>query len=518
MSVTRTSRQASSPASNVSMALAADRLGVPAVVFFVMSAATPLTVVAGVVTTGYAITGITGLPVAFVVIGAVLALFCVGYVSMARRVANAGAFYAYISRGIGRPVGVAGAWVALIAYNALQVGLYGVVGAAAAPLLSAWFGIDAAWWVIALFAWAIVAVLGLQHVDVNGRVLAVLLVTEVAVILVYSLVFVANPAGGSISFDTLDPSALFTPGVGAILALGVLGFVGFEGAVVYSEEARDPHRTVRIASYVAVGVIAGLYTLSSWAMSVATGPDQIVAQSQAQSSELIFTLAGTHLGGTVVDIGHALFVTSVLAAMISFHNTTARYIFALGRERVLPEVLGRTSPRTSSPKLGSILQSLVGLVVIALYAVGGWDPVVQLFFWGGTTGGLGVLALITATSIAIIVYFLKHPTEDTVWHRLIAPVLAALALITVLALALINFATLLGVEPTSPLRWGIPSAYVVIALLGIIWALILNVRRPDVYAAIGLGAKSATVKTSTRPADGRDAPDQPDFDWTGERR
>src|SRR5919198_3272946 len=103
-------------ADTIVTALAADRLGVPSVVYFVLSAAAPLTVVAGVVTTGYAVTGITGLPVAFVVIGAVLALFCVGYVSMARRVANAGAFYAYISQGIGRPVGVAGAWVAVVAY------------------------------------------------------------------------------------------------------------------------------------------------------------------------------------------------------------------------------------------------------------------------------------------------------------------------------------------------------------------------------------------------------------------
>jgi amino acid transporter len=143
--------------SNVSTALAADRLGVPAVVFFVMSAATPLTVVAGVVTTGFAVTGITGLPVAFVVVGAVLALFCVGYVSMARRVANAGAFYAYISQGIGRPIGVAGAWVAVVAYNALQVGLYGAIGAAATPVLHEWFGLDVAWWVVALCAWAVVA-------------------------------------------------------------------------------------------------------------------------------------------------------------------------------------------------------------------------------------------------------------------------------------------------------------------------------------------------------------------------
>jgi amino acid transporter len=451
-----------------------------------------------------------------VVIGAVLALFCVGYVSMARHVANAGAFSAYVSQGIGRPLGVAGAWVAVVAYNALQIGLYGAIGAAATPLLNTWFGIDVAWWVVALIAWTIVAVLGQLHVDVNGRVLAVLLVAEVAVIVVYSLANLANPADGTVRFDTLDPTALFQPGVGAILALGVLGFVGFEGAVVYSEEARDPHRTIRIASYTAVGVIAGLYTLGSWALSVATGPDQIVTQSQTYSTELIFQLAGTHLGVLIVDIGRVLFVTSVLAAMISFHNTTARYIFALGRERVLPEILGHTSPRTGSPQLGSLIQTVLALAVIVLYAVAGWDPLVQLFFWGGTAGGLGVLLLIATTSIAIIVYFLRHPTEETLWRRLLAPVLAAVALVIVVVLALVNFATLLGVEPTSPLRWGIPLVYLVIAALGVVWALSLRRRRPTVYAAIGRGAKSATALRATD--DAADVPPRPDFEWTEEPR
>lgn len=81
------SRPAARPG-GVSTALAADRLGVPAVVFFVMSAATPLTVVAGVITLAYAITGLLGLPLAFLLIGALLALFGVGYVAMSRHVAN----------------------------------------------------------------------------------------------------------------------------------------------------------------------------------------------------------------------------------------------------------------------------------------------------------------------------------------------------------------------------------------------------------------------------------------------
>ncbi len=120
---------------SVSRTLAHNRLGVPSVVFFVLSAATPLTVVAGVVTTGYAVTGIIGLPVAFIVIALLLALFSVGYVAMSRHVTNAGAFYTYVTHGLGRPAGVGAAYMALLAYNLLQVGLYGIVGVAAAPLI-----------------------------------------------------------------------------------------------------------------------------------------------------------------------------------------------------------------------------------------------------------------------------------------------------------------------------------------------------------------------------------------------
>jgi amino acid transporter len=484
----------------VARTLARNRLGVPAVIFFVMSAAAPLTVVAGVVTTGFAVTGITGLPLAFVAIGLVLAVFSVGYVAMARRVANAGAFYAYVAAGLGRPLGVGAAWVAVLAYNALQVGLYGAIGAAGAPLVTQWFGVDVAWWVFALAAWALVAVLGVLRVDVNGTVLAVLLLAEIAAIVVFDLIAVANPAGGTVTFATLAPGNLLEPGVGAILALAMLGFVGFESAVVFSEESKDPARTVRAATYTSVGLIAALYAVSAWAMTVAIGPDRIVDATREQGPEVVFALGATHLGGTAADIGHALFLTSLIAAMISFHNTTARYTFALGREGVLPTRLGDTS-RAGAPKIGSLLQSLLGLAVIVGYAVAGWDPLMQLFFWGGTGGGYGVLLLTTLTSIAVIAYFARHDTghhtghgtEHGPWQRTIAPVLAAVALLVIAWLATVNFDTLLGVAADSPVRTAIPAAYGAAALAGIGWALILRHRRPQVYARIGLGAKAATT-------------------------
>lgn len=479
--------------SNVSEALARGRLGVPAVVFFVLSAAAPLTVVAGVVTTGYGVIGVLGIPLAFLAVAALLALFSVGYVTMARRLANAGAFYSYISQGLGRPAGVGAAWVALIAYNALQVGLYGAIGAAAEPVLDRLFGVSVQWWLVALGAWAVVAVLGLLRVDINGRVLAVLLLAEIAVILVFDFGQLGNPAGGEVSFAGFAPDNLFVSGIGAVLVLAILGFVGFESAVVFSEESKDPRRTVKVATYLSIAIIAGLYALSSWSMAVAVGPDQISEQAGEQSVALIFNLAGEHLGDTVVTIGQVLFLTSVVAAMISFHNTTARYAFALGRERVLPAAFGRTSPRSGAPRTASLAQSVLGLIVIVLYAVNGWDPIVQLFYWCGTSGGFGVLLLIATTSVAVIAYFARDGRGETLWRRAVAPGLAAVALLGVFTLAVLNFADLLGVPADHTLRWAVPAGYLVAALLGAVWGLVLRSNRPDTYARIGLGAESAAA-------------------------
>jgi amino acid transporter len=488
-------------ADSVSRTLAHNRLGVPAVVFFVLSAATPLTVVAGVITTGYAVTGIIGLPVAFVVMGLLLALFSVGYVAMSRHITNAGAFYTYVTHGLGRPAGVGAAWMALFAYNALQVGLYGIIGAAAAPLFADWFGVEWSWWVFALIAWAIVGTLGVLRVDINGAVLAVLLLTEIAIILIYSFSYLTIPAGDEITFDTLSIANLFEPGVGALLVLAVLGFVGFEASVVYSEESRNPRRTVQLATYVSVAIIAVVYTLSSWAMSVATGPDQIVPFTQEVGPGTIFALADMSLGGGWVRVGEILFATSVLAAMISFHNTCARYGFALGRERVLPGALGQTSPRSGAPVVASLIQSAIGLAVIVIYAIAGWDPILYLFFTIGVTGGFGVLVLIALTSIAVVAFFAREPSGENVWRRTIAPVLAAILLVVTVFLGVVNYDFLLGLPDPEPLRWILPAIFVVLFLLGVWWARHLRSARPEVYEMIGRGANAATGQSVLDMAD-----------------
>ncbi len=481
------------PQSQLSSALARDRLGVASVVFFVMSAAAPLTVVAGVVPTGIAVTGLTSISIAFLAVAVVLAIFAVGYVAMARHIANAGAFYAYIAQGIGRPVGVGASWVALVAYNCFQIAAYGGFGAIAQPLVADWFGIDVQWWILALAVWALTAVLGVRDVAVNGKVLATLLVTEIIVVVIFSVADLFSPSFTA-SSAPIDLGSLTGAGAGALLAMAVTGFVGFEQSVVFSEESRDPRRTVPRATYISIALIALLYGFAAWAMISAAGAD-VIGRAGAEGPALFFNIASDQLGGTAVHLGNALFLTSLIAAMISFHNIISRYTFSLGREGVLPRAFGRTVPGTGAPKNGSLAQSAVGLIVIVVYAMAGWDPLVKLFFWGGSAGGLGVLLLITLASIAVIGYFLRKPQGEDFWHRLGAPVIGTVLLLVMVYLTLDNIATLLGVEPGSTPTWVIPGTYAVVVLAGILWGLILRSSRPQVYSGIGLGARSAASTT-----------------------
>jgi amino acid transporter len=480
----------------VTSALAKDRLGAGGVAQFALTAAAPLLVVAGLVTTGWAVTGVTGIPAGFIALAAIFAIFAVGYMAMARRIVNAGALYTYVAAGLGRPAGMATAMVSLLAYSALQVGLYGALGPVTSGLLQAELGWDVPWWQCSLVAWALVAVLGVLRVDLNSRVLAVLLTAELAIVALITVTGLAHPAGGRLSLATLSPSNLITTGSAVALAIAVTGFIGFEQAPVYAEESRNPRRTVPMATYAALGLMTLLYAGASWAMSVTAGPDKIVDAAREHPTDLMFTLATPYLGDWVAITGAVLFVSSMFAGLLAYHNAVARYAFALGREQVLWSGFGRTALRTGAPATASVAQSATGLAVIVVFAITGADPMVKLFFWGGTSGALGVLLALTATSAAVIAYFARRPDEETLWRRAIAPAIAAVALLVVVWWTLTNYSTLLGVPAGSTVAWALPVTYAVVALLGLGWALVLAGTRREAYARIGRGVNAHPLQPS----------------------
>lgn len=108
--------------------LGAGRLGTTSLVFMIIAASAPLTVLAGGVPTNFAVSGLLGVPWSYLALGLILVFFAVGYGVMSSKIQNSGAFYAYVSEGLGNRQGIAAAILALVSYNMMQVGLYGIFG------------------------------------------------------------------------------------------------------------------------------------------------------------------------------------------------------------------------------------------------------------------------------------------------------------------------------------------------------------------------------------------------------
>ncbi|MGW5134350.1 APC family permease [Streptomyces sp. NPDC004135] len=475
-------------------ALRADRLGTGGLLLSVLAATAPLMVVAGVMPTTFAVMGIVGQPLLFVVLGVVLILFSIGYAEMSRHVHNAGAFYAYISRGLGGTAGAGAALVALVAYNALQIGIYGILGFEVSGLLATYAEIEVAWWIPALVAALAVGLLGWLKIDVNARVLGVLLAVEVLLVVIFDVAALTDPGPQGLSLHAFDPDTLTGAGVGTALCFCIAAFLGFEQAPVYAEETSRPHVLVPRVMFLAVGGVAVFFALSSWALTVATGPAEIVGSARKQSAGLLFFLTESRLGATFTDILHVLFVTGMFAALLSFHNVVARYAFAMGREGLLPAAFGRTSGSSGAPGTGSLLQTVVAVVVVIAFAIADdkpvgdpTAPVLHLFTWLGNVGALGVIVLMAAASLSVVVFFVRRGAAGAQAWRLVTSALAGIALLVIAGYTVKDFDVLVGAGPGSALSWVLPGVIGLALVAGLLLGAVLHARAPEKHARIGLG-------------------------------
>lgn len=434
------------------------RLGTIGIVFFVVAAAAPLVGMTGALPVAIVLGTGAAAPGAYLAVGLALLLFSVGYAAMSHRVTNTGAFFAYVGRGLGIGPGVGSAFASMVAYLGVQLAIFGFFGAVMAGQMQAQFGLDLPWWGWALIAWALVLALSVLSVDVGAKVLGVLMLLEVG-----SLALLAVAVIGKGGPEGLDLGASFSPtnilaggfagSAGIALAFAFASFIGFEATAIYGEESKEPKKTVPRATYLAVGVITVLFAATAFAVVTGLGHGAVVDKTVELSTvedvpltdpaAVLFSVAEQYVGPWLATLMSWLVLSSLFAGLLAFQNSAARYFFAMGRARVLPGVLDRTNGR-GAPHVASILTSVISAVVIGYFAVKGLDPVLNLFFW---FSGLAVVAIILVeilVSIAVIVYFRRSDEDKRIWHTLIAPLLATIALGLGLYLLISRFGLLAG--------------------------------------------------------------------------
>lgn len=459
------------------------RIGVIELMLTVLAFSAPLTVVAAFAV--YVLSYNSSAPVVFALAIVLLMLFAVGYTTMTRYLPNPGAFYAYITAGLGRHLGLGSSLLAMFGYIAMGVGTVSFFGTVASDLVADTFGGPSVpWYWYSLLCVLTVGTLGYFRIDLSAKVLSVVMGLEIAIVVVFNFAVLRDggPEGRS-----LEPFSFggFTSGeIGLAVLFAATCFLGFEATAIFREETKDPDKTVPRATYGAVLFIGIFYLVSIWVLIIAYGPS--LAQSVAIDDPIgMFPDAVTvYVGELATDVVRVLLCTSIFACLLSVQNILSRYAFSLGVDGVLPRRLGRVHPKHGSPYFSSLVITAIITAVLTGFAVAGADPAFIYACLSGT-GGFAVLVLMFLTGVSAVVFFSKKSDlEDrNLFTMFIAPTLSAVSMAVVLYLAITNFTHMTGGSFTQ-------AVMLQIALwatfgVGVVLAAVYRALRPDTYARIG---------------------------------
>ncbi len=504
------------PRAASSNTLKAGAVGIFGVLFMAVANAAPITAMTGNVPIAVGYGNGLGAPAGFLVATVVLTLFTVGFVAMARHITTAGAFYGFVTHGLGQLWGMATGLLATMAYVVFEGSLIGIFSYFANYALKDWFGWNVNWLIIAVIGIVLIGLFGYYDINIAAAVLGFFLVCEVILLTALALSVVVkgggpdgwlvssiNPAnafknlseGGGFGVKT-SAGTLVAAGSGALgLFFAFWSWVGFETTAVYGEESRNPRRIVPRATMIAVVGLGLFYTFVSWMVLAGDGAKASIDLANNNSIGMFTNLAEANLGGHwITYIYIFLIVSGSFACALAFHNAASRYLFAIGRE--LPATrrsLGATHHKHQSPHIASIVQSVITLVLTAGFyflTVGGSDPnrggYIYLYGLLALLGTMAILIVQAITSLAVIWYFHVKKTHPGNWLTTgVIPALGGIGMLYVVYLLFSNIDFAGGGAAGSPFFKAIPWIVAATFVIGLVLVIFLRARSPQVYRSIG---------------------------------
>lgn len=439
-------------------------LGLGALIFFVVAAASPLTgVVGGLPVAIFAGNG-GGIPVIYILAGIILMIFSVGFIAMSRFVTNSGAFYTYIAMGLGKNSGAAASLVALLAYFAIQVAVVAMLGFFAVLFIQAHFHLAIPWWVLSIVFLIAGWGLGIRRVELGGKVLGVLMLAEVGVVLLLDAAILVKHAG-AFTFRSFSPEVFLSGNTGIAFVFAIASFIGFESTAIYGEECRNAEKTVPRATICALLIITAFFTLTSWSIVQTSDFSTIAGAAANDPGNYIAGIARTYLGGWSVEVISLLLVSSLFAASLAFHNNISRYIYNASRDGLFFSLFSRTHAAHGTPHQASHLQSLIVILFFVLCGAVGLDPVTQIFALGSALATLAILVLQAGVSAAVICFFRRGGGPAVAkWKVVWMPLLSLVLMLITTALVVKNLHELSG--STSLLVDVLPAAIVICMIFG----------------------------------------------------
>lgn len=395
-----------------------DAVGLWGVLFMTIATAAPITAMVGNVPIAVGFGNGAYAPAGYLVATVLLALFALGYAEMAKHITSTGAFYGFISHGLGRVVGMASGMTVTLTYMVFEVALIGIFSFFCVDLFSTFFDIKINWIIFAVLNLILNAVLCHYRIELTAKVLGAVLILEILMLFAMATLILFNGGGATgMHWEAVNPLNAFKPAEGIATAAAGIGlffafwsWVGFESSAMYGEESKNPKKIIPQATMLAVIGVGVFYVFVSWMAIAATGPTKAIALAQDTNTaaEIFFGPSRELMGDWAVVVFKVLLTTGSFACGMAFHNCAARYIYAMGRENMfdgLGNTLGRSHPEHGSPYIASAFQSLFATVTVIAFWMAGKDPYGDMYALLAILGTMGIMIVQALCAFAVIGYF-----------------------------------------------------------------------------------------------------------------
>jgi APA family basic amino acid/polyamine antiporter len=428
-----------------------------------------------------------GTLVAFALDGLVALFTAMAYAEMSSAVPKAGSIYNFARIAVGRATGFSAGWIAWFAsavagsFYAVILSEYTVELFARLGLL-AWLPTDTYWVVrfVAVACAALFALINYRGVSSTGMASSLLTLGQTA-----TLVFIG--VFGLVIF-ILDPSRIanFKPFLprgwsGIFVCMGVeyIAFEGYEVIAEAGDEALQPRRNLPKAIIYSVLIVTVTYVL------VAFGLIAGVRGVEGPAWEWLASFGEKGFGEAMAKLmpfgSYMAFLTVLFAATSALNATifsAARVSYALGRDRMLPGILGKISAKRSTPHVALAASSV-------LVAAGIFLPITDL----ASAASIMFLFLFLLANVCVL--RMRWRLGEEMQYGFLMPLfpivpLAAIVLQLVLAIFIVN---------VSWLAWVIGPGWIAAGLL--IYFLYARTR------ALPIREEIFAVDAPVVPSDGR---------------
>jgi amino acid transporter len=315
-----------------------------------------------------------------------------------RRSATPGALYAFVTRGLGVPLGFLCGWSLILAYALTGMAVLAGSVNYAGLLLD---GLRCHEPPLALFAAGSFGVWLIAYKDIklSTRVMLVLEGGSVLLILVLGIMVLAR-RGQWIDDAQFNVRAMNLSGLKTGLILAIFSFVGYESASTLGEEARNPLVNIP-RSVLLSAVLSGLFFMITAYVAVLgfKGLPISLAASTAPFNDLAIA-AGVGFFGVLVSI---CAVISLFACTLASVNAGARVLFSMGRHGILHATMGRAHSTNLTPHHAITVCCLLVLLLPGLLLFRGLG-VLDILNDLSTISTFGFLVAYVLISIAAPVY------------------------------------------------------------------------------------------------------------------